>query len=206
MRIALRILIVAIVCFGLSASAWAAPNPSLTITAAPFPLVVNQSARVTIVATNVGPDSADNVVITNAVPNNIAIVNVTSSQGSIRVFNAAITVYVGHLDPNQSATVYVDLVIVRAYPTDAPFQYCAGLTYINGTARLSCLPNQPAVPKPYVPPLVPLPPNGQRPIWDPNRPPIFLPRSGAPVDIGSFLILLGGLSFVAAWLTRRRQD
>ncbi len=206
MRMALKVLIIVVLSLGLSPLAWAAPMPSLTITAVPFPLVVNQSARVTITATNGGPDNADNVVITNAVPNNIAIVNVTTTQGSIKVFNSAITVYVGRLEPNQTVTVYVDVIVIGPRPTGAPFYYCAGLTYIDGTARLSCLPNQPAESRPRGVPLATLAPNGQRPIYDPNRPPVFLPISGAPIALSGILMLLGGFSFIGVWLIRRRRN
>jgi uncharacterized repeat protein (TIGR01451 family) len=206
MRMALKVLVSIVLCLALGPAVWAAPRPSLTITAVPFPLVINQSARITIAATNTGPDGADNVVITNAVPNNIAIVNVTTTQGSIRVFNSAITVYVGRLEPNQTVAVYVDVVVVGSRPTDAPLYYCAGLTYIDGTARLSCLPNQPAEPRPRGVPLATLAPNGQRPIYDPNRPPVFLPISGAPIEVSGLVMLLGGFSFIGVWLIRRRRE
>jgi hypothetical protein len=91
---------------------------------------------------------------------------------------------------------------VAAYPTDAPFNVCAGLTFTNGVARLSCLPNQSAVP-PGSKPISTLPPNGQRPINDPNRPPVTLPVSGAPLDASSLLLVLSGLSLVA--LGRRKR-
>ena len=112
----------------------------------PFPLVVNQLARITIVGTNAGPTAFDNVTITSGMPNNIAIEAVNTSQGDVSVYNSAITVHAGHLDVGQSVTVYVDVTVVATYPSDAPFNVCAGLTYTNGVARLSCLPNQSAVP------------------------------------------------------------
>ncbi len=207
MRTLLKVLGVIGLALSIGPAAQAAPNPALTITASPFPFVINQGARVTIAATNVGPDNADNVVITNAVPNNMAIANVTATQGNVKVYNSAITVYVGRLAPNQTATVYVDLVVVKASASDAPFQYCAGLTYINGVARLSCLPNQPAVSRPGGHPLATLVPNGQGPISDPNRPPVTLPVAGAePIDLGGLYMLLGGISFwIALRLTRRKE-
>jgi hypothetical protein len=178
------------------------PNPVLTITASPFPLVVNQLARVTIVATDAGLTALDNVTITSGVPNNMSIEAVTTSQGEVAVYNSAITIHVGHLDPGGSVTVYVDVTVVASYPTDAPFNVCAGLTFTNGVARLSCLPNQVAAP-PGSRPIGTLPPNGQRPIDDPNRPPVFLPVSGAPIDPAALLLVLSGLSFVA--LSRRKR-
>ncbi len=180
----------------------AGPNVQLTITAAPFPLVVNQLARITIVGLNVGPTAFDNVTITSGMPNNIAIEAVTTSQGDVAVYNSALTVHVGHLEVGQSVTVYVDVTVVAAYPSDAPFNVCAGLTFTNGMARLSCLPNQSAVP-PGGRPISPLPPNGQRPINDPNRPPVTLPVSGAPLEPASLALIVSGLTLVA--LSRRKR-
>ncbi|MBI5568236.1 MAG: DUF11 domain-containing protein [Chloroflexi bacterium] len=185
-----------------AAPLYAGPNPVLTITASPFPLVVNQLARITIVGTNAGPTALDNVTITSGMPNNIAIEAVSASQGNVSVYNSAITVHAGHLDPGQSVTVYVDVAVVAAYPTDAPFNVCAGLTYTNGVARLSCLPNQIAVPTGSRP-TVDLAPNGQRPINDPNRPPVTLPVSGAPIDAAGLALVLSGLTLIA--LSRRKR-
>ena len=180
----------------------AGPNPVLTITASPFPLVVNQLARITIVGTNAGPTALDNVTITSGMPNNIAIEAVSASQGNVSVYNSALTVHVGHLDPGQGVTVYVDVTVVAAYPSDTPFNVCAGLTYTNGVARLSCLPNQIAVPTGSRP-RGDLPPNGQRPINDPNRPPVTLPVSGAPLEPASLALVVSGLTLIA--LSRRKR-
>ena len=180
----------------------AGPNLQLTVTAAPFPFVVNQLARITIVGTNAGPTGFDNVTITAGVPNNMAIEAVNTSQGDVAVYNSAITVHVGHLDVGQSVTVYVDVTVVAAYPSDTPFNVCAGLTFTNGVARLSCLPNQSAVP-PGSRPRGDLPPNGQRPINDPNRPPVTLPVSGAPIDSAGLMLMLSGLALIA--LSRRKR-
>jgi uncharacterized repeat protein (TIGR01451 family) len=186
-------------------TAWAAPSPGLTIAVNPFPLVVNQTARITIVASNAGPDAADNVVVTDGVPNNMGILGVSASQGDVSVYNSAVTVRIGHLDPGQTVTIYVDVVVVAAYPSDAPFNNCAGLTYADGTARLSCLPNQSAVTQPGRPAST-LPPNGQRPIADPNRPPVLLPVSGAaPFDIAGPALILGGLSLLSGLAVKRRR-
>jgi len=178
-------------------------NPVLTIAAAPWPLVINQGARITITATNPSGENADNVTITAGVPNNMSLANVTASQGQINVYNMAVSVHAGTLAPGQTMYVYLDVVVVAAYPSDAPFNLCAGLTFTNGTARLSCLPNQQASNYPSRPPAT-LPPNGQRPIYDPNRPPTYLPVSGAPIDLFGPLALLGGLASLAIGLLRRR--
>ena len=207
MRRLLRYILISVICGLLAAPVQAAPlhagpNLQLTITAAPFPLVVNQLARITIVGLNAGPTAFDNVTITSGMPNNIAIEAVATSQGDVSVYNSALTVHVGHLEVGQSVTVYVDVTVVAAYPSDAPFNVCAGLTFTNGVARLSCLPNQSAVP-PGTRPRGDLPPNGQRPIYDPNRPPVTLPVSGAPIDAAGLVLVLSGLTLIA--LSRRKR-
>ncbi len=178
-------------------------SPALTISAAPWPLVVNHSARITVTASNPSGENADNVTVSAGVPNNMALANVTATQGQINVFNMAVTVHAGTLAPGQTMYVYLDVIIVSAYPSDAPFNLCAGMTFANGTARLSCLPNQPASNVPGNPAAT-LPPSGQRPIYDPNRPPTYLPVSGAPIDPLGPIVLIGGLASLAFGLLRRK--
>lgn len=188
----------------------AVANPQLTVAAAPWPLVVNQGARITATASNPSGENADNVVVTVGVPNNMYLANVTTTQGQINVYNMAATVYAGTLAPGQTMYVYVDIVIVASYASDAPFNLCAGLTFTNGTARLSCLPNQPASTRPGVVPAT-LPPNGQRPIYDPNRPPVYLPISGNPIgplnpiDLLGPISVLSGIALLGLGLLRRRR-
>jgi uncharacterized repeat protein (TIGR01451 family) len=182
------------------------PNPQLTITASPFPLVVNQNARITMVAYNIGNANADNVVITNGVPNNMGIIGVSSSQGGGSVYNSAATVDVGTIAPGQSVTVYLDVFVVKANPSDAPFNDCAGLTFHDGTARLSCLPRQAAVSK-ELQPIVALQPNGARPIDNPNRPGVILlpVAGGALIDPSAVLLALGGAMLAAGSILKRKQ-
>src|SRR5512134_3705527 len=106
-------------------------NPGLTIEAAPWPLVVNQGARITVTASNPSGENADNVTITAGAPNNMGIANVSATQGGINVYNSSITNYVGTLAPGQTVYLYLDVTVVAAYPTDTPFNLCAGLTYVN---------------------------------------------------------------------------
>jgi uncharacterized repeat protein (TIGR01451 family) len=190
-----------------SAPAFARPqfvaNPALTISAAPWPLVINQGARITVTASNPSGENADNVTVTAGVPNNMQLANVSATQGQINVFNMAVTVQAGTLAPGQVMYVYLDVIVVGSYPSDAPFNLCAGLTFTNGTARLSCLPNQPAGSYPGRPPVT-LVPNGQRPIYDPNRPPVYLPVSGSPIDLLGPIALLGGFVSLAIGLARRK--
>jgi hypothetical protein len=178
-------------------------NPTVTISAAPWPLVINQGARITVTASNPSGENADNVTVTAGVPNNMALSNVTTTQGQINVWNMAVSVQAGTLAPGQTMYVYLDVVVVAAYASDAPFNLCAGLTFTNGTARLSCLPNQPASSRPGNPSAT-LPPNGQRPIYDPNRPPTYLPVSGAPLDLLGPIALIGGAALVGIGVLRRR--
>ena len=178
-------------------------NPVVTISAAPWPLVINQGARITVTASNPSGENADNVTITVAVPNNMALSNVSATQGQINIYNMAVSVQAGTLAPGQTIYVYLDVVVVAAYASDAPFNLCAGLTFANGTARLSCLPNQPASSRPGKPSAT-LPPNGQRPIYDPNRPPTYLPVSGAPLDLLGPIALIGGAALVGIGVLRRR--
>ena len=178
-------------------------NPALTIAAAPWPLVINQGARPHHYRHKPQPENADNVTITAGVPNNMALANVTTTQGQINVYNMAVSVYAGTLAPGQTMYVYLDVVVVAAYPSDAPFNLCAGLTFSGGTARLSCLPNQPAGSRPGQLPAT-LPPNGQRPIFDPNRPPVYLPVSGTPIDLLGPITLIGGAALLGLGLLRRR--
>ncbi len=186
------------------ASVLAVANPVLTISAAPWPLVVNQGARVTVTASNPSGENADNVVISAGVPNNMSLANVTTTQGDINIFNSAVTVHVGTLSPGQTMQVLLDVVVVSSYATDAPFNLCAGLTFTNGTARLSCLPNQPASTTPGRVPAT-LPPDGGRPISDPNRPPTYLPVSGAPIDPLGPIALLSGSALLAVGFLRRKS-
>lgn len=204
-KIFLVILLSSIVGVAPAAAQLPGPNPQLTITASPFPLIVNQNARITMVAYNVGTANADNIVISNGVPNNMGIIGVAASQGGASVYNSAATIDIGTLAPGQSATVYLDVYVVQANPSDTPFNDCAGLTFYNGTARLSCLPRQSAIDKtPRV--TFPLPANGARPIDNPNRGPVLLPVAGrALIDPSAALMLLGCASIVAGRLLKRKQ-
>ncbi len=180
------------------------PNPQLSITASPFPFVVGQNARITISATNVGTGNADHIVVSDGVPNNMGIIGVATSQGGASVYNSTATIDVGTLAPGQSVTIYMDVWIAKANPTDTPFNNCAGLTFLNGTARLSCLPRQSAVNTPYQP-IATLAPNGARPIDNPNRPPVtLLPVAGGELLSPLVLVLLGGVLLVVGSLLKRK--
>jgi uncharacterized repeat protein (TIGR01451 family) len=213
MRYLSKLLIVLALCLTLGAPLPATaqfgnvPNPVLEITVSPFPMVVNQGARITITATNVGPVNADNVVITDGVPNNLWVIGLSTTQGNYSMFNSNVEFHIGTLAPNQVVTATIDVSVISASPSDTPFNNCAGLTYRNGLARLSCLPVQPAVSSPPRVPVAPLSPNGARPINDPYRPPVLLPvAGGSPIDTSSILLVLGTASLLTAKLIKRKRE
>ncbi len=162
----------------------ASPNPVLTKSMSPPRPVIGQVAWITIVATNVGSVSAENVVITDPLPDNIALLAVSTTQGQIQVNHHIVSVYVGTLAPGQTVTVINDVVITRQFANDTPYTNCTGLTFRDGTARLACFPFGPA--------------------FDPvsvTTPPRFLPDAGA----GEPLVWVGLLSAGAACLLAARR-
>jgi uncharacterized repeat protein (TIGR01451 family) len=205
LKISLVILLCSIVGVVPAGAQLPGPNPQLTITASPFPFVINQNARITMVAYNIGNANADNVVITNGVPNNMGVIGVSSSQGGGSVYNSIATVWIGTLAPGQSVTVYLDVYVVKLKSSDAPFNDCAGLTFHDGTARLSCLPKQDAVDK-AAKPIVPLAPNGARPIDSPNRPGVILlpVAGGVLIDPNVLVLVLGGVLLAAGQILKRK--
>ena len=165
------------------------PNPVLTKTMSPSRPVVGQAARITITATNAGTANADNVVITDPVPNNMALAGVTASQGTVVVSRGIVTVFVGTLAPGQTVTVVNDVIITRAFANDTPFTNCTGLTFRDGTARLACYPFGPA----FGPVSV-------------ASPPQFLPDAGAPSGWLPFgLMLVGCASLLIGLRLRLRR-
>ena len=165
------------------------PNPVLTKTMTPSPPAVGKPARITITAANAGTANADNVVITDPVPDNMALAGVTASQGTVVVSRGIVTVYVGTLAPGQTATVISDVVITRAFANDTPYTNCAGLTFRDGTARLACFPFGPA----FGPVSV-------------ASPPQFLPDAGAPGGLLPLsLILIGSVGLLVGLRLRLRR-
>lgn len=160
------------------------PNPVLTKTMSPARPRIGEAARITITATNTGSANADNVVITDPLPDNIALLVVAASQGNIRVDHHIVTVYVGTLSPGQTVTVTNDVVILREFAADTPYTNCTGLTYRDGTARLACFPFGPA----YTPVSV-------------TTPPSFLPEAGSGVSPLAVVLLIAGLTCL--WQARR---
>jgi len=152
------------------------PNPVLTKTMTPSRPKIGEPARITITATNAGPVNAENVVITDPLPDNIALGSVTTSQGSIQIEHHIITVYVGTLAAGQTVTVINDVVVIREFASNTPWTNCTGLTYRDGVARLACFPYGPA----YQPVSV-------------TTPPSFLPEAGTGTSLGWMGWLVAGI-------------
>lgn len=160
------------------------PDPVLTKSMSPQRPAVGQAARITIVATNAGSVNAENVVITDPLPDNIALAAVYTTQGTIQLNHHIVTVYVGTLAPGQTVTINHDVVIIRQFANDTPYTNCTGLTYRDGTARLACFPFGPA--------------------FDPvsvTTPPRFLPDAGAEGSLLSAGLL--GAGTACLWAARR---
>ena len=194
-RIGLSLVVVALVCQAPPAMAQvvtpATPNPILTKVMSPQRPVIGQPARITISAFNAGPVNAENVVITDPLPDNIALLAVSATQGSINVEHHIVTVYVGTLAAGQTVTVTHDVVILREFASDTPWTNCTGLTYLNGTARLACFPLGPA----FGPVSV-------------TTPPPFLPEAGAAEPSAPIGPLAAGIAclLLARRLRRRAAE
>jgi uncharacterized repeat protein (TIGR01451 family) len=179
--------LLAVLLFGSTLTAAAqlgGPNPVLTKEMSPKRPRVGQAARITIVAVNRGTANADNVVITDPLPDNIALAGVATTQGNVNVTHHIITVYVGTLAPGQTVIVTNDVVVIREFANDTPYTNCTGLTFRDGTARLACFPLGPA--------------------FDPvsiTTPPTFLPEAGRDTTLKPISLIAAG---AACLLVSRR--
>ena len=156
------------------------PNPILPKTMLPARPRVGQAARITISAINAGSANAENVVITDPIPDNLALTAVVATQGSILVNHRIVTVYVGTLAAGQTVVVTNDVVVMNEFAEDTPFTNCTGLTYRDGTARLACFPFGPS----YKPVSI-------------ATPPVFLPEAGADDRPTAWILLSVGLACLA---------
>ena len=187
----LGVSLLAILLFGPTLTAAAqigGPNPVLTKSMSPQRPRVGQAARITVVATNAGSANAENVVITDPLPDNIALAGVSATQGRVEVVHHIITVYVGTLAAGQSVTVTSDVVVTREFANDTPYTNCTGLTYRDGTARLACFPLGPA--------------------FDPvsvTSPPRFLPEAGSANAWLPFGLIAAGAACLLASMRRLRH-
>jgi len=184
-RLGLSLIVAALFSQVLTATAqFGGPNPVLSKSISPQRPKVGQPARIIITATNAGSANAENVVITDPMPDNIAMGPVATTQGTIQIEHRIITVFVGTLAPGQTVTVTNDVVIIREFAEDTPFTNCTGLTYRDGSARLACFPVGPA----FGPVSV-------------TTPPSFLPEAGSSYVLASIGLLAAG---AACLLTARR--
>lgn len=165
------------------------PNPVLTKLMTPQRPVIGQPARITIAAFNAGSVNAENVVITDPLPDNIALTAVSATQGRITVEHSIVTVYVGTLAAGQTVTVTNDVVVLREFAANTPWTNCTGLTYRDGTARLACFPLGPA----YGPVSM-------------TTPPSFLPEAGTAESFAPIgLLAAGTVCLLTARRLRRRR-
>jgi uncharacterized repeat protein (TIGR01451 family) len=168
----------------MAAAQFGGPNPVLTKTMEPKRPKVGQLAWIKIMASNQGNANADNVVITDPIPDNMALVGVSTTQGNISISHGIVTIYVGTLTPGQTITVTNDVVITREFANDTPFTNCTGLTYRDGTARLACFPLGPSADPVSI-----------------TSPPRFLPEAGFAEAHAPLGVMVAG---VACLLIARR--
>ncbi len=71
------------------------------------PVEVGDDISYTIIVSNNGPDGAQNVVLTDSLPNSVTFLNATSSQGICSSANSVVTCNLGDLASNGTATVSV---------------------------------------------------------------------------------------------------
>ena len=185
-------LVSAVLLFGMAAPVLAqvgGPNPVLSKSMTPQRPRVGEAARIVITATNAGNANADNVVITDPLPDNMALAGVSASQGHVDVTHGIVTVYVGTLAPGQTVTVTNDVVVTREFANDTPFTNCTGLTYRDGSARLACFPLGPS----FNPVSV-------------TTPPSFLPEAGAAETLAPYGFMLAGVaSLIISLLFRAKR-
>lgn len=165
-----------------------AANPQLSKMMLPARPKIGEAAWIKIVATNVGSANAENVVITDPIPDNMALAGVSTTQGTVNVTHGIVTIYVGTMAPGQTVIVTNDVIVTREFANDIPYTNCTGLTFRDGTARLSCFPIGPA----FTPVSV-------------TTPPSYLPEAGASASFLSLAALIAGSScLLIAQILRRR--
>jgi uncharacterized repeat protein (TIGR01451 family) len=99
----------------------AAPAPrydvSMTKTASDATVTVGDTVTYSLVAKNNGPDAAPGVVVTDPVPGELDVQDVSSSQGTCTVSGNRISCAVGTLAPGQAVTVTVRAKAIKAGST-----------------------------------------------------------------------------------------
>ncbi|GIX00173.1 MAG: hypothetical protein KatS3mg111_3505 [Pirellulaceae bacterium] len=95
---------------------------TLTKSDTPDPAPVGSSITYTLVVTNTGPSTANNVVVSDTLPAGLTFNNVTTTAGSASEAGGVVTANIPLLNPGESATITIDATI------DAGF---AGTTLSN---------------------------------------------------------------------------
>lgn len=84
---------------------------SVTKTASPNPVLVQDNITYTITVTNYGPDTADNVSVSDVLPASTSFVSATPSQGSCAYASGTVRCAIGAMTDGQVVTIKV---VVRA--------------------------------------------------------------------------------------------
>jgi uncharacterized repeat protein (TIGR01451 family) len=71
------------------------------------PAVTGHDLVYTLLITNAGPDTANNVIVTDKLPASASYVSATSSQGTSSVSNGIVTIQVGNFGPGNSALISI---------------------------------------------------------------------------------------------------
>jgi uncharacterized repeat protein (TIGR01451 family) len=79
----------------------------LRVVASPSPVFVTSNVTFTAVITNVGPNHAETVRLTNRLSAGLEFVSATGSQGSCSFVDGVVICQVGDIDPHSSATVSI---------------------------------------------------------------------------------------------------
>ncbi len=85
-------------------------DTSVTVTAAPEPVLVGEPLTYTLLVTNNGPSQATTVSLTNTLPSNVSFSSVTPSQGSCVHAGGVVTCDLDELDNGATATVVIVVI------------------------------------------------------------------------------------------------
>src|ERR1051326_584802 len=78
---------------------------SVSSSAAPNPVTIGSNLVVSVAVTNKGPNSALNVVVNNALPSGVSLINSNTSQGSISKVGSSLVANLGAIAPSNWATL-----------------------------------------------------------------------------------------------------
>ncbi len=94
-----------------------AADLSISKTASPNPVVSGGVLTYSLQVNNGGPNSADNVVVTDALPGGTTFVSCTASQGSCTASGQVVTATLGAIGSPGFATVTIQVTVTAAPPT-----------------------------------------------------------------------------------------